>query len=56
VVVDDTGIKHSWKEYMEKLMNEENEWDHNILAGVKEEPVHCFRMAKVSSTEEDENA
>jgi len=22
------GIKDSWKEYMEKLMNEENEWDH----------------------------
>jgi len=25
VIVDDEGIKHSWKEYMEKLMNEENE-------------------------------
>jgi len=24
------GIKDSWKEYMEKLMNEENEWDHRI--------------------------
>ena len=23
VIVDDTGIKDSWKEYMEKLMNEE---------------------------------
>ena len=47
MVVDDTEIKHSWKEYMEKLMNEENEWDHNILAWVKEGPVDCFRMAKV---------
>ena len=28
VIVDDKGIKHCWKEYMEKLMNEENEWDH----------------------------
>ena len=29
VIVDDKGIKDSWKEYMEKLMNEENEWDLN---------------------------
>jgi len=35
VIVDDKGIKDSWKEYMEKLMNEENEWDHRISAGVK---------------------
>jgi len=25
VTVDEKGIKDSWKEYMEKLMNEENE-------------------------------
>ena len=30
VIVDDKGIKDCWKEYMEKLMNEENEWDHKI--------------------------
>ena len=29
VIVDDKGIKDSWKEYMEKLMNEENEWDQS---------------------------
>ena len=34
VTVDGKGIKDSWKEYMEKLMNEENEWDHRISAGV----------------------
>jgi len=28
VIVDEKGIKDSWEEYMEKLMNEENEWDH----------------------------
>ena len=28
VIVDEKGIKDSWKEYTEKLMNEENEWDH----------------------------
>jgi len=32
VIVDDKVIKESWKEYMEKLMNEENEWNHKILA------------------------
>ena len=26
MIVDDKGIKDCWKEYMEKLMNEENEW------------------------------
>jgi len=25
MIVDDKGIKDSWKEYIEKLMNEENE-------------------------------
>ena len=33
VIIDDKGIKDSWKEYMEKLMNEENEWDHTISIG-----------------------
>jgi len=31
VIVDDKGIKDSWKEYMEKLMNKENEWDHVMV-------------------------
>jgi len=35
VIVDEKGIKDAWKEYMEKLMNEENEWDHRISAEVK---------------------
>ena len=49
VIVDDKGIKDSWKEYMEKLMNEENEWDHKISAevNVKEGPADCIRMAEV---------
>ena len=37
VIVDDKGIKDSWKEYMEKLMNEENEWDHKISAEVRKD-------------------
>jgi len=47
VIVDDKGIKDSWKEYMEKLMNEENEWDHKISGEVKEGPADCIRMAEV---------
>jgi len=47
VIVNDKGIKNSWKEYMEKLMNEENEWDHKISAEVKEGPADCIRMAEV---------
>ena len=38
VIVDEKGIKDWWMEYMEKLMNEENEWDHRISAWVKERP------------------
>jgi len=47
VIVDDKAIKDSWKEYMEKLMNEENEWDHKISAEVKEGLTDCIRMAEV---------
>jgi len=32
VIVDGKGIKDSWEDYMEKLLNEENEWDHKISA------------------------
>ena len=47
VIVDDKGIKDSWKEYMEKLMNEENERDHKLSAEVKEAPADCIRMDEV---------
>ena len=32
---------------MEKLMNEENEWDHKLSAEVKEGPADCIRMDEV---------
>jgi len=44
VIVDGKRIKDSWKEYMEKLMNE---WDHKISAQVKVGPADCIRMAEV---------
>jgi len=47
VNVDDKGIKDSWKECMEKLMNGENVWGHKISAEVKEGPADCIRMDKV---------
>ena len=51
VIVDGKGIKDSWKEYryMKKLMNVENEWDHRILAGVKERPADCIRIDEVAA-------
>jgi len=47
VIVGDKGIKDSWKEYMEKLMNEENEWDHKLSAEVMEGPADCIRLDEV---------
>jgi len=34
---------------MEKLMNEENEWDHGISAEVKEGPADCIRIGEVAA-------
>ena len=47
MIVDGKGIRDSSKDYMEKLMNEENEWDHKISAEVKKGPADCIRMAEV---------
>jgi len=32
-----------------KLMNEENEWDHRISAGVKEGPADCIRIDEIAA-------
>ena len=57
VIVDDKGIKDCWKEYMEKLMNEENEWDHKISAEVNGGTSRLYQDGRSeSSTEEDEKA
>jgi len=48
VIVDEKRIKDSWKEYMEKLMNEVTEWDHRISTGVKE-PADCIRIDEVAA-------
>jgi len=49
VIVDEKGIKDSWKEYIKKLTNEENEWDHRISAGIKEGPADCIRIDEVAA-------
>ena len=49
VIVDEKGITDSWKEYTEKLINEENEWDHRISAGVKEGPADCIRTDEAAA-------
>ena len=59
MIVDDKGIKDAWKEHMEKLMNEQNEWDHKLSAEVKEGPADCIRIQdgrSESSTGGDEKA
>jgi len=34
---------------MENLMNEENEWDHRMLATVKEGPADCISIDEVAA-------
>ena len=34
---------------MEKLMNKENEWDHQIAGTIKEGPADCIRMDEVAA-------
>ena len=38
VVVDSEEIKRIWKDYMERLLNEENIWDKEVDCSVKEGP------------------
>jgi len=47
VIVDEKGIKDSWKEYIEKLMNEENEWDHGISLKLKDDQQIASGSAKL---------
>jgi len=49
VIVDEKGTKCSWKEYVEKLMNEENEWHQGISAGVKEVLADCIRNSEIAA-------
>ena len=36
-----------WMNYLERIMNEENEWDHNVEGDAVEGPVVCVRREQV---------
>ena len=36
-----------WKDYMERIMNEENDWDHNVEGDAVEGPVVCVGIEEV---------
>ena len=36
-----------WKDYMERILNEENDWDHNVEGDVVEGPVVCVSREEV---------
>ena len=44
-----SSLHATWKEYIEKLINEENEWDHRISAGVKEGPADCISISELTA-------
>ena len=43
MTVDEKGLKISGRS-IEKVMKEQNEWDHRISAGVNEGPADCIRI------------
>jgi len=47
---NDVLFAEKWKEYVEKLMNEENECGHRIEATLKEGTADCIRMDEVVAT------
>ena len=40
-------IGNVWKGYMERIMNEENDWDHNVEGDAAEGPVVCVSTDEV---------
>ena len=36
-----------WKDYMERIMNEESDWDHNVEGDTVEGPVVCVSREEV---------
>ena len=39
-----------WKDYMERIMNEENDWNHNVEGYAVEGPVVCISREEVLQT------
>ena len=40
-------IGNVWKNYMERIMNEDNDWDHNVEGDAVEGPVVCVSREEV---------
>jgi len=47
IVVNKNGINDMRKKYVENLMNDENEWDHEVSSSVKEAPADCIMISAV---------
>ena len=39
-----------WKDYIERIINEENYWDHNVEVDAVEGPVVCICREEVQKT------
>ena len=39
-----------WKDYMEQIMNEENDWDRNVERDAVQGPVFCVSREEVLQT------
>jgi len=46
-IVDQNGIKDTRKQYMEKLVNLENECNHETSCTLKQGPAACISIAEV---------
>ena len=46
-MISEKEIGNVLKDYMERIMNEENDWDHNVEGDSVEGPVVCVRREEV---------
>jgi len=49
VLVDPCSVKERWKDYMEKLLNIENDWDKNLTADAVEGPCEKIMESEVAN-------
>ena len=45
--LSEKGRGKVWKDYMERIMNEENDWDHNVEEDAVEGPVVCVSRVEI---------
>ena len=48
LILNEESRKRVWKEYMEKLLNEENQWDGEVEGEIKEGPECEINKEEVS--------